>query len=352
MGHDGELIRTSLTTPAAFGGIFESHYRAVDVYCVRRIGGDGHDVSAATFTEAFRVRERFDTTCSNARPWLYGIASNLLRHHRRRERNRWRAVARSEPTTATTFDADARVDAHRLGGRLAGALRATPTRDRDALLLYVWADLTYEQIAEALGIPVGTVRSRIARARGRLRAALADVVDADTSTADAPELSGVPDRGDGHERARRAPAPDPAATTTADVDHEGAARAALDVVVAGGTRHRVTAPACRRLVGRAVLATLVTATLVTGGVVVARRALDQSADRVRRVHVGANALDHAAPGAPTNILVIGSDSRAFVQDGAQADAFGTPTANPGKRSDTMILVHIDGDHATRGVDPA
>ena len=187
------MIRASLAAPAVFAGIFESHYGAIDRYCVRRLGGEGHDVSAATFTEAFRVRERYDTARADARPWLYGIASNLLRGHRRHERNRWRAYARSEPARATTFDADNRIDAARLAGRLGSALRATPPRDRDALLLYAWAELTYEQIGEALDIPVGTVRSRIARARARLRAALADTVETDP---DAPELTGVPERGD------------------------------------------------------------------------------------------------------------------------------------------------------------
>jgi RNA polymerase sigma-70 factor (ECF subfamily) len=184
-----------LATPETFARIFEAHYRVIDAYCVRRLGAEGHDVSAATFTEAFRVRDRFESDRADARPWLYGIASNLLRHHRRRERNRWRAYARSAPAVPTTFDADARLDAARLGARLAAALRATPAKDRDALLLFAWADLTYEQIAEALDIPVGTVRSRLARARARMRDALGDVV-ASADADDASELSGVPDRGE------------------------------------------------------------------------------------------------------------------------------------------------------------
>jgi len=195
VGHDGEVIRASITTLDVFAGIFSAHYRTIDAYCVRRLGAEGHDVSAATFTEAFRVRARFDVERADARPWLYGIASNLLRRHRRRERNRWRAYARSEPAGPTTFDADARIDADRLAAPLGAALRSIPDRDRDALLLFAWADLSYEQIGESLGIPVGTVRSRIARARSRLRAALADVPLA-TVEPDAPELSGVPDRGD------------------------------------------------------------------------------------------------------------------------------------------------------------
>jgi RNA polymerase sigma-70 factor (ECF subfamily) len=184
-----------LASPDAFAAIFEAHYGPIDAYCVRRLGGDGHDVSASTFAEAFRVRDRFAPDCSDARPWLYGIASNLLHRHRRQERNRWRAYARSDPALPCTFDADARVDAAQLSNRLGRALQSIPARDRDALLLLAWADLRYEQIGEALGIPVGTVRSRIARARGRLRSALADI-EIDEATDPAPELSGVPDRGD------------------------------------------------------------------------------------------------------------------------------------------------------------
>jgi RNA polymerase sigma factor (sigma-70 family) len=195
VGHDGEVIRASIRQPDAFGAIFEAHYRTIDAYCVRRLGADGHDVSAATFTEAFRVRARFDVDRPDARPWLYGIASNLLRHHRRRERNRWRAYARSTPAEPTTFDADARVDADRLAAPLGAALQAIPARDRDALLLFVWGDLSYEQIGESLGIPVGTVRSRLARARTRLRTALAGVMP-DGVEPEPPELSGVPDGSD------------------------------------------------------------------------------------------------------------------------------------------------------------
>ncbi len=177
--HDGRLIAISLDAPERFGGIFDRHYAAIDSYCVRRLGPDGHDVSATTFTEAFRLRARFDADRPDARPWLYGIATNLLRRHRRSEQRRWRAFARAGGMRSgvEAADLDDRLDADALGTRLAGALAAIPSADRDALLLFAWADLSYQEIADAMEVPIGTVRSRIARARARLRDALGPVGD-------------------------------------------------------------------------------------------------------------------------------------------------------------------------------
>ena len=103
-------------------------------------------------------------------PWLYGIATNLLRHHFRRAGRRGELPPR--PGDDFTEDALGRVEARALGPRLAAALREVAGIDRDALLLHAWAELTYTEIARATGIPVGTVRSRIHRARTRLRAHL------------------------------------------------------------------------------------------------------------------------------------------------------------------------------------
>lgn len=189
--HDGELIRASIDEPDRFGGIFDRHFGAIDRYCTRRVGPDGHDVSSATFVDAFRLRHRFEVERPDARPWLYGIATNLLHHHRRGEARRLRAYERSDPAMPSTFDVDARIDAAAIGAQLARGLRTLPARDRDALLLFAWADLSYEQIADALEIPLGTVRSRLARARARLRNALGDLAEVDAGN-----LSGVPQRGD------------------------------------------------------------------------------------------------------------------------------------------------------------
>jgi LCP family protein required for cell wall assembly len=128
------------------------------------------------------------------------------------------------------------------------------------------------------------------------------------------------------------------------VDHEAQARRALDDLM---TETPATRPrARRRLAGRALVAVAVTTALVTGGVLIARRTFDEAADRVHRIRVGSGTLDRPAAGAPTTILVVGSDSRAFVHDAAQAQAFGTPAEESGQRSDTMILVRVDGDRAT------
>jgi LCP family protein required for cell wall assembly len=122
-------------------------------------------------------------------------------------------------------------------------------------------------------------------------------------------------------------------------DAEPAARAALDGVMA-----RRAPSTGRRLAGRALIAAAVTTALVTGGVVVARRMVDDGLDKVKKVHVGG--LDVPEPGAPMNVLVIGSDSRAFVDTAQEAQSFGSAAKEGGQRSDTMMLVRIAGDHAT------
>jgi len=163
--HDGDRIARSLGHPDDFGVIFERHFDAIHRYVSRRLGGAlADDIAANVFAEAFAGRASFLAEVGDARPWLYGIATNLIRHHRRRESAAWRAYAK-HGVDPLGIDAKPRVDevaVSRALGRLAKA-------DRDALLLMVWADLAYEDIATALGVPLGTVRSRIHRARARLR---------------------------------------------------------------------------------------------------------------------------------------------------------------------------------------
>jgi RNA polymerase sigma-70 factor (ECF subfamily) len=167
---DGSLIAASLADAGAFAAIFDRHWLAIHRWCVSRAGPAGEDLAAETFRVAFDERARFDPRYDDARPWLYGIATNLLRRHFRRSARREGAHTVREADF--TDDALGRVEARALGPALAAALRDLPSLDRDALLLHVWADLTYTEIARATGIPVGTVRSRIHRARTRLRAHL------------------------------------------------------------------------------------------------------------------------------------------------------------------------------------
>lgn len=161
------MIERSVREPDAFGVIFDRHFDAVHAYLARRVGGGrADDLASSTFTVAFERRSRFRPDATTARPWLLGIATNLMRNERRAEKRALDVVGwlSSEGGGGST-DAG---EAGHLGHLLAGLDR----EQRDVLLLYAWEELTYEEIAEALGIPIGTVRSRLARARSRLRNAL------------------------------------------------------------------------------------------------------------------------------------------------------------------------------------
>jgi RNA polymerase sigma factor (sigma-70 family) len=175
---DAELVAGSLERPARFGEIFHRHFAVVYGYLRRRVGADlAADLASETFVVAFRRRSAYDHRYPDARAWLFGIATNLLRQHRRTERRRMAAYARNLPERAGAADpgmdaAEDRVQAGSLGGLLGLALNGLQSRDRDVLLLFAWADLSYQEIGLALGIPTGTVRSRLARARRRLRESL------------------------------------------------------------------------------------------------------------------------------------------------------------------------------------
>ena len=174
---DGDVIVRSVADPEVFVTLFERHFREIHRYLARRVGAEpADDLAAEVFAQAFRVRARYGAETADARPWLYGIAANLLFKHRRGEARRLRALARSRPA-ADELDLDgahARADAAALGPRVAAALRAMEPRDREVLLLFAWAELTYTEIATALAIPTGTVRSRLNRARARMRRELGD----------------------------------------------------------------------------------------------------------------------------------------------------------------------------------
>jgi RNA polymerase sigma factor (sigma-70 family) len=171
---DAEVIARSCTSPAAFGQLFDRHATTMFRYFVRRVGPDDADsLLGELFRIAFEKRAGFDTDRTEARPWLYGIASNLLARHRHGEARRLDATARLVNTSTAAPDlfseVDARLDASRLWADVAAAIATLPQGERDALLLFAWEGMTYEQIAGALDVPVGTVRSRLNRARGRLR---------------------------------------------------------------------------------------------------------------------------------------------------------------------------------------
>jgi RNA polymerase sigma-70 factor (ECF subfamily) len=159
--------------PHAFDVVFDRHFGDIHRFVARRLGRDvADDLAANVFVEAFAGFASFDERRGQIRPWLFGIANNLVRRHRRTEERRLRAFARhgTDPV-ADAGDLD-RVDATSDGPRLARALAALTPRDREVLLLHAWADMPYEEIAQALDVPIGTVRSRLARARRHMQARL------------------------------------------------------------------------------------------------------------------------------------------------------------------------------------
>jgi RNA polymerase sigma-70 factor (ECF subfamily) len=171
---DADVIAASVDHPVRFGAIFDRHATVLHRYLVRRLGPDEADgIVGEVFRIAFERRHTFDGARVTARPWLYGIATNLLAKHRRGEARRLRAVARLASQRLAPLDpadgVDDALDAASLWDRVAAVVTALPEPERDALLLHVWEGLSYDDVAAALGIPVGTVRSRLNRARRHLR---------------------------------------------------------------------------------------------------------------------------------------------------------------------------------------
>jgi len=175
---DAAAIELSLNHPEQFAVIFDRYAAQLHRYAARRLGpAVADDLVADVFLIAFGRRGRYDTGQASARPWLYGIATNLISRHRRAEARMYRALARTGVDPVAELDADSvasAVSAAAAGRQLAAALARLSDGDRHTLLLFAWADLRYEEIATALDIPIGTVRSRLHRARTILRTALGD----------------------------------------------------------------------------------------------------------------------------------------------------------------------------------
>ena len=169
---DRDLILASGDEPARFVEIFDRHFQSIYRYARRRAGESAaDDIASETFLVAFARRGSYREDQPDARPWLFGIATNLVRRRRRDEERMLRAYGRMAPGEHSDdhVAVDARVDAGRLQPLLAKALLKLRRPERDTLLLIAWADLTYQEAAAALKVPVGTVRSRLSRARERIR---------------------------------------------------------------------------------------------------------------------------------------------------------------------------------------
>ncbi|MFD6177836.1 MULTISPECIES: RNA polymerase sigma factor [unclassified Isoptericola] len=173
---DAAIISASIEEPEHFAALYGRYSAQLYRYAYRRVGAEhAEDVVADTFVAAFRRRDSYDLSRIDARPWLFGIATKEIARWHRAEAARYRAFARSGVAPADDDLADgvaAAVSARAAGPALTEALASLAARDRDVLLLAAWGDLTYEQIARTLEIKIGTVRSRLHRARRVLRARL------------------------------------------------------------------------------------------------------------------------------------------------------------------------------------
>ena len=148
-----------------FTDVHDRHFAAIYRYVAGRLGAQAaEDVAAETFLVAFDRRKTFDPARGDQRAWLFGIATNLVSRHRRKEARHYRALSRIE----VPRPAEGHENRVVLSGQLAKALSRLTSGERDVLLLVALADLGYAQVAEALGISPGTVGSRLTRARKKL----------------------------------------------------------------------------------------------------------------------------------------------------------------------------------------
>ena len=171
---DAVLIRRSLERPEVFAAVFDRHFDAVYRYLGRRVGGAAADgLAGEAFRIAFERRPSYRLEHPSALPWLYGIATNLVMKEHRSEARQMRALERLHRQRSEGRDLAAgvseRLDAADELARVAAALAGMDARDRDVLTLLAWEGLGYDAIARALDLPIGTVRSRVSRARERLR---------------------------------------------------------------------------------------------------------------------------------------------------------------------------------------
>jgi RNA polymerase sigma factor (sigma-70 family) len=177
---DAEVIEAARDAPAAFGELFERHFDSVHRFCARRVGlSRAEDLAGETFRRAFEHRDRYNAEQTSALPWLLGIAMNLVRSELRSsaalDRVHLRLASMAGTATADAVsDALAARDTHEELVAVARLIATLPEDDVEALLLHVWDGLSYSEVAATLGIPIGTVRSRLSRLRRRLESMLAE----------------------------------------------------------------------------------------------------------------------------------------------------------------------------------
>ncbi|MEU0412187.1 RNA polymerase sigma factor [Streptomyces griseorubiginosus] len=173
---------------AAFGELYDLYARAVHNHALRLTGNwtEAEEAMSETFLAAWRTRETVDPEGGSLKPWLLGIATHKAYNANRGLRRRLAFLARSpEPRPVEDFaeETAGRIDDARRLAVVHRMLARLGRQDREVLALCVSAGLDYRQAAEALGIPVGTVRSRLSRARARLARLSAEAAEAEPPTA-------------------------------------------------------------------------------------------------------------------------------------------------------------------------
>ncbi|WP_067822051.1 RNA polymerase sigma factor [Actinomadura kijaniata] len=172
---DAELAALFRRDPESFTAVYDRYHRDVYLYVSGRLDVQaGEDAAAETFLVAFGLRDRFDPERGGLRPWLFGIATNIVARHRRREARHYKALARGRAETADGPEGRvvATVAAQHMRPRVAQALLGLNQGERDVLLLVALGQLTHEEVAQALGVSYGTVGSRLSRARKKLNKTL------------------------------------------------------------------------------------------------------------------------------------------------------------------------------------
>lgn len=191
---DADIIVHSRTEPERFAAVFDRHYVAIHRFLWTRVGRRAEDLTAEAFKIAFQRRHDYDPRFPSARPWLFGIASRLAKQQHRDEAKADEVVERmaSKPEDVSDVGPEQRLDELAPSSPVAASLQQLPARDREPLLLHVWDDLSYDEVARVLDVPVGTVRSRIHRARRELQERLTSGDEGDTPTeGDAPAGGGA-----------------------------------------------------------------------------------------------------------------------------------------------------------------
>jgi RNA polymerase sigma factor (sigma-70 family) len=186
-----DAVVTSVEHPHRFEAVFEQYHRTIYEYLARAVGRARADEYAGdVFVAAFAARARYDPALGSVRAWLFGIAANVRRTRARsdaRGKRAWDRVGGERAATDGGFDVvEEGLDYGRRLAWVAELLRELSDTDRDVLVLYAFNELTYPEIAQALGVELGTVRSRLARARGRLRELLAASGEVLGGSGDAP----------------------------------------------------------------------------------------------------------------------------------------------------------------------